>query len=120
MARAARRASGTSGENLLQHIDKEVHPSKTYKISVLHSLIERLAIPKRWNIEEIEKDFKDFYLQNKRYMQNYTFVTRETNPAEYLVSRVRTHILRMPFNFLSNSEDDFFIIDRDASLFQNR
>ncbi|MDY7030272.1 MAG: restriction endonuclease subunit R, partial [Spirochaetota bacterium] len=108
---------GTSAEKLLQHIEKELRPSRTYKMAVLHSLIEKQAGLEGWDVDEIAEDFKDFYLQNKRYLQDYTAMSREANPAEYPISRVRAHILRMPLNFLSNNEDDFFILDRDAGRF---
>jgi hypothetical protein len=105
------------GEKLLQHIEQELNPQKTYKMAVLYSLIEKDADSGGWDIYEIAKDFKNFYMQNRRYQSDYPAISREKNPEMYPLSKVRTHIINMPLNFLSDKDHKFFILEKEANRF---
>lgn len=107
----------TSAEDLLQHIEQELNPSKSYKMAVLQSLIEKEAGPEGWSVDDIALDFKKFYLTNRRYLADYVDMSRTINPEDYPLTKVRNHILKMPLKFLSNSEDKFFLIDQQKEHF---
>jgi len=102
---------GGAGEALLQHIENELNPAKSYKMVVLSSLVEKEADTEGWGIDEIARDFKNFYLQNRRYLADYTDMARTSTPEEYPISKVRSHLLKMPLKYLADKEHKFFHLD---------
>ncbi|WP_319560700.1 hypothetical protein [Marispirochaeta sp.] len=108
---------GGAGEALLQHIENELNPAKSYKMAVLSSLVEKEADAEGWGIDEIARDFKKFYLQNRRYLADYTEMARSSNPNDYPVSKVRSHLIKMPLNYLADNEHKFFRLDTGEGKF---
>jgi hypothetical protein len=104
-------------ERLLAHIEGELSPQKSYKMAVLLSLIEKEAGPEGWPISDIAEDFKHFYLENRRYLYDYTEMARSSDPKQFSLSKVESHIKRMPLNFLSDKEGKPFVLDEPAGLF---
>jgi len=105
------------GEDLLYHIEQKLKPNRSYKMVVLNSLVEKEATPEGWNIEEIAQDFKNFYLQNRHYLADYTDMARASNPVEFSLSEVKKHIINMPLFYLSNDKNKFFQLDEGSGRF---
>jgi superfamily II DNA or RNA helicase/HKD family nuclease len=107
----------TASEDLLHHIEQELNPNKSYKMVVLHSLIQKNADTAGWSVDEIATDFKSFYLKNKRYLSDYTDMARSTDPEQYTLTKVVRHLKNNPLKFLSNKENSFFQLDEKENRF---
>lgn len=108
---------GTKAEDFLEHIEKDLSPAKSYKMAVLSSLIEKDASEAGWSVSEIAGDFKDFYLQNDLYLQDYTEMVKAESPAAFRLKKVEAKIKQMPLTYLSNSKEKFFRLDKEANRF---
>ncbi len=102
----------TPGERFLEHLERELHPSKSYKFAVLLYLLSTESSRTSWSVSEIARGFLDFYLSNPLYLKDYDALARESDPAKYSLSKVESHISNMPLNYLSNQERDCFDFDR--------
>ena len=78
---------------------------------VLYSLIKNKSVKEGWDIETIAIDFKNFYLQNQKYLKDYNSMAKVTDPGNYSVKQIISHLIKNPLKYLSNKEDDFFILD---------
>ncbi len=108
-------------ENFLAHIEEELHPSKSYKMTVLHSLLvleytkqERMIA---WNIEEIAESFLRYYLQDPVKRQDWPELDRAEDPFSFPLSKAISHICKMPLHFLSDKEEKYFILLEDENSF---
>jgi hypothetical protein len=110
----------TPGERFLEHLERELHPVKSYKMAVLLYLLSTESERVSWSVSEIAQGFLDFYLDNPVYLNDYDALAREVEPEKYPLSKVETHIRNMPLNFLSNQDNDCFDFDREDGVFSVR
>ncbi len=106
---------GTPGEYFLEHLEKDLNPVKSYKMVVLKTIIGFEGT--HWKVQDIARGFLDYYLDHPEHMQDYEDLARQETPAHFPVSRIVTHIMNMPLNFLSNKPKDWFILDREKKIF---
>lgn len=109
---------GTPAEQLLQHLEKELSPTKSYKMVVLKSLLALGGV--EWPVEEISRLFLAYYLENGDRRSDYDELAKEAHPALFPLSRVVTHLIRMPLDKLSNTGGAFFQLDRQQRTFKIR
>lgn len=112
---------GTPGEAFLSHIEGELRPNKSYKMAVLHSLLditEEGHTEDSWDIDRIAERFLAYYRDHAERRADWPALAKAKNPQEFPISRARTHILKNPLNFLSNSDDTFFVLDSEANTFR--
>ena len=112
---------GTVGEQFLKHIEQELHPTKSYKMAILHSLLDMAdegTVETEWSIDPIAKRFLQYYLANPRRIKDWPALAKSSDPTEFGLSKVRTHIISNPLNFLSNTEEKFFELDKAANAFR--
>ena len=100
-----------------EHIEKELKPNKSYKMVVLNYLLSTDKNRTEWSVLEIAESFKEFYLSKKKYLFDYSDMYKSAVPKHYKISSVCSHIKKMPLNFLSNTSDKYFILDRENDSF---
>ncbi|TVR64335.1 MAG: hypothetical protein EA426_00510 [Spirochaetaceae bacterium] len=113
---------GTVGEKFLKHVEQELRPNKSYKMTVLRVLLDLSGqssdVPFEWNVKDIASGFLDYYLENTRRRDDWSDLAKHKNPAEYPIRSVVTHLRRMPLAHLSRSTerdlDKFFELDSDT------
>ena len=108
----------TPGEKLLQHLEKELSPVKSYKMVVLKSLLELGGI--EWRVEEIARLFLQYYLENRGRLLDYDDLARESDPSIFPISSVVNHLIRMPLEKLVNTGGEFFELDKKNRSFRIR
>jgi len=107
---------GGPGEAFLEHIEKELHPIKSYKMVVLKTL---LALPgTEWDIADITRGFLNYYLNHTHKMFDYDDLYKFSEPQSFPLPKATAKLKQMPLNFLSNTEGDFFILDKEADRFR--
>ena len=111
-----KRMLDTPGETLLKHIEMDLNPVKSYKMVVLQTL---LTLPgTAWDIGILADGFKEFYLKNPEKQYDYEDMAKSTNPEAFPLARVETKLKAMPLNFLSNTQSDPFILDKEGGMFR--
>ena len=65
-----------------------------------------------WKIENIALGFKEYFLKHPEKRYDYEELAKEANPGAFPLSRVETKLKTMPLNFLSNTENDPFILHK--------
>jgi len=108
----------TDGENFLLHLERELHPSKSYKMVVLQSILTESRT--KWSIEELATKFRAFYLKNREHMEDYNALwnyARKNDPDQFSTSKVMSHLKTMPLKYLSNSDDKHFVLDAKSGMF---
>ncbi|MDQ7825093.1 MAG: DEAD/DEAH box helicase family protein [Candidatus Eremiobacteraeota bacterium] len=106
----------TPGERFLEHLESGLNEVKSYKMVVLKAL---LGIPGvQWKVEDIARSFLNFYLSNKDKLHDYDELARSTNPDNYSLNKVESHIKEKPLRYLSNKEEDWFIFDKGSNVFK--
>jgi hypothetical protein len=124
------------GEAFLSQIEGELHPNKSYKMAVLHGILditeERYGKASwgassregatrdgaAWDIDEIAERFLAYYRDHSERRKDWSELAKAQNPQEFPVSRARKHILQNPLHFLSNSDEKFFVLDTEANTFR--
>ena len=108
----------TDGENFLLHLERELHPSKSYKMVVLQAILAESRT--KWSIEELAEKFRAFYLKNREHMEDYNAMwkfAQKNEPHEFSTGTVITHLKKMPLKYLSNSDDKHFVLDAKSGMF---
>lgn len=108
----------TPAELLLQHLEKELNPVKSYKMVVLKSLAAMGGV--EWQVEEIARLFRQYYLENRERLSDYDDLAKEAQPSLYPISKVAAHLMRMPLAKMVNSGAEFFELEKGARLFRVR
>jgi superfamily II DNA or RNA helicase/HKD family nuclease len=111
-----KRLLDTPGEVLLKHIETDLNPVKSYKMVVLRTLLEMSGTV--WQIEAIARGFRDYFLAHPENRHDYEDLAKAADPEAFPLSRVATKLKSMPLNFLSNTEKDPFILDREGGVFR--
>ena len=107
----------TPAEKLLQHIEKELSPTKSYKMVVLKSLLTLSGT--EWPVEKIAQPFLRYYLENRERLADWDELAREVDPAQFTLKSVVAHLMRMPLDKMTNNpEDGFFELDKQRKVFR--
>ncbi|QTA89672.1 hypothetical protein [Desulfonema magnum] len=112
---AEKRLLNTPGESFLKYLETGLSPSKSYKMVVLLAVLNLPGMA--WNVEDIARGFLDYFLVNKDRISDYDDLAKSGEPEKFRLSKVMTHIKNMPLRFLSNTNKDCFIFDRDKGIF---
>jgi superfamily II DNA or RNA helicase/HKD family nuclease/predicted house-cleaning noncanonical NTP pyrophosphatase (MazG superfamily) len=105
----------TPGEYLLRHIEAELKPTKSYKMVVLLSLLQLGGTS--WSVDDIAKKFLAHYLDHPDQMSDWDALAGHSIPADFPLSRVRTHLKNMPLEKMSNSDTDCFVLVKKNDQF---
>lgn len=108
---------GGPGELVLQHIEEELRPNKSYKMAVLSILATWTANSEGWMVERIAEEFLSFYLSNHHYLPDYTALAKCHTPEKFPLSKVKRHLLAMPLHFLADKTDKLFLLDKESGRF---
>jgi superfamily II DNA or RNA helicase/predicted house-cleaning noncanonical NTP pyrophosphatase (MazG superfamily)/HKD family nuclease len=105
----------TPGEKFLAHLEKELKPNKSYKMVVLTVL---LRLPgTRWKVSDIAKGFLAYYMEHRDRLSDYEELAKAAKPEVFPLKKVKEHIKKMPLHFLSNTEQDWFVLDKGRDEF---
>jgi len=120
----------TSADEFLKHIEADLRPNRSYKMAVLKSLLwiasreaagdegdADASVRVEWTIDEIGSEFLSYYLSDRLRMQDWPELARSSDPHTFPLQRVKTHIVNMPLNYLSDDSSKFFTLDRKAGTF---
>jgi superfamily II DNA or RNA helicase len=110
-----RRLLDTPGEAFLSHLESGLNPKKSYKMVVLTCLLELEG--NEWKVDDIAVAFRRFFLDHRDKRFDYEELAGFENPGNFPLSKVRSKLIEMPLNFLSNAEKDWFILNRDRGMF---
>jgi superfamily II DNA or RNA helicase/HKD family nuclease len=108
----------TPGELFLTYIEKDLHPTRSYKMVVLMSLLSTSLSKHQWSIEEIALGFKQYYLDNPAYLEDYSELATHSPPELFPIARVTSKLLEMPLKYMTNKENDFFILYKKPEKFE--
>jgi superfamily II DNA or RNA helicase len=105
----------TPGEYLLAHIESGLNPVKSYKMVVILALLKLQGT--RWKTDDIAKEFLSHYLNNPNQISDFDALARSSDPENFRLSSVSSHLKRMPLDKLSNAPEDCFVLDRENNIF---
>ncbi|KKK62420.1 hypothetical protein LCGC14_3004510, partial [marine sediment metagenome] len=107
---------GTPGEAFLLHIEMQLNQVCSYKMVVLTCLLKMDPKYASWTVPEIAEMFKQYYLYHREHLFDYKDMAKHEDPTAFPLTRVESKLRQMPLNYLSNTEDDFFIFDREKDF----
>jgi hypothetical protein len=113
---------GTDAENFLRHVEEDLSPTKSYKMAVLHALLDEAEtgrVRASWPADEIAPAFLDYYLANRRRTKDYNARARCENPSEFPLPKVVAHLKKMPLDKLSISAGKPFVLDGDSFILKD-
>ncbi|NWH05354.1 DEAD/DEAH box helicase [Desulfobacter latus] len=105
----------TPAEYLLRHIEAGLKPTKSYKMAVLLSLLKLEGTS--WPVDDIAEKFLAHYLDHPDQISDWDALAKHGNPADFPLSRVRTHLKNMPLDKMSNADTDCFVLDKKNNMF---
>jgi superfamily II DNA or RNA helicase/predicted house-cleaning noncanonical NTP pyrophosphatase (MazG superfamily)/HKD family nuclease len=107
---------GTAGESFLQHLEGELRPVRSYKMVVLSVILDLPGGD--WALKEIAEGFLSHFLMHRDQIWDYQDLSRSRDPERYPLSKVVAKLKQMPLHFLSNTAQDFFILDHGSGRFR--
>ncbi len=105
----------TPGEAFLTHLESGLRRVKSYKVVVLTSLLEMPG--SRWDLDAIAVAFYRFYLQHPDKRFDYDELAASSDPETFPLTKVKAKLLQMPLHYLSNKDNDWFLLDREKGTF---
>jgi superfamily II DNA or RNA helicase len=105
----------TPGEAFLAHLESGLSPVRSYKMVVLTCLLDMPGT--KWDVEAIAVAFHRFFLDNRDKLLDYDDLAGSQEPETFPLSRVKAKLLQMPLHYLSNTDADWFILDKTSSTF---
>ena len=105
----------TPGEAFLGHLEAGLSPVKSYKMVVLTCLLDMGG--SSWRVDDIAEGFLAYFLDHRERLFDYDDLAGSDDPGHFPLSRVRSKLLRMPLNYLSNSDTDWFVLNREKGTF---
>ncbi len=112
-----RQLVGTTAEGFLQHVEKELNAVRSYKMVVLLVLLKSESTATKWNVDWIADGFRRHYLDNLVLLPDCSPLANASNPEDVPLSKIRSLLKSMPLRYLSNTEGDYFIFDRESGVF---
>jgi SOS-response transcriptional repressor LexA len=107
----------TAGEALLQHVEKELNPVRSYKMVVLKVLLDDSPEHTEWRVEWIAQKFTEHYLANLEQLADCSVLARADAPQSVPLAKIVGLLKWMPLNYLSNTTADFFTFNRGSGVF---
>jgi hypothetical protein len=71
-----------------------------------------------WAVKEIAEGFLSYFFTHRDQIWDYQDLSRSKDPERYPLSRVVAKLKQMPLHFMSNTAQDFFILDPGSSRFR--
>ena len=105
----------TPGEAFLGHLERGLSPVKAYKMGVLTSLLDMPGTS--WDIDDIATRFHRFFMDHPDKRFDYDELAAAPDPENFPLTKVKTKLLQMPLHFLSNTDSDWFILDKPGNTF---
>jgi len=105
----------TPGEAFLTHLEAGLSPVKSYKMVVLTALLDMPGAS--WNIDGIAARFYRFFMDYPDKRFDYDELAAAPDPENFPLTKVKAKLLQMPLHFLSNTDSDWFILDKPANTF---
>lgn len=111
---------GSAGEAFLTHVEQELNPNRSYKMAVLHSLLDISsreddgAVRTSWPVQEIAVEFLLYYLVDRRRIEDWPELKRAPQPDQFPADRTVAHLKRMPLDRLSNTPEKPFRLSGDV------
>ena len=113
---------GTQGEEFLLHVEQELNPNKSYKMAILHAILdiaaEETAVSRQvsttWLVTELAKRFLNYYLANERRIADWSDLSKHVTPVEFPLAKVVRHIKKWPLDRLSNEDSKPFLLGDDT------
>ena len=110
-----RRLLDTPGEAFLGHLESGLNAVKSYKMVVLTCLLELAG--SSWGVDDIAVGFRGYFLGHRERLFDYDDLAGAADPEHFPLSRVKAKLLQMPLKYLSNTDTDWFILDRETGTF---
>ncbi len=107
----------TPGEAMLQHVEKELNAVRSYKMVVLTTLLNDRADRTQWKVEWVAERFAAHYLRHLEQLGDCSVLAGAADPETVPLSKIVTLLKSMPLNYLSNTPQDYFTLDRTANTF---
>ena len=107
----------TPGEAILQHIEKELNAVRSYKMVVLTVLLDDRADRTQWKVEWIAERFAEHYLWHLEQLGDCSVLASAADPETVPLSNIVTLLKSMPLNYLSNTPQDYFTLNRTGNTF---
>jgi superfamily II DNA or RNA helicase len=109
----------TAGEEFLRHVEEELNPNKSYKMAILHAILDIAAedvaagnpVSSSWLTDELAQRFLAYYLTNARRIADWTELAKQQNPVDFPLQKAATHIKKMPLHRLSDTDSKPFSLD---------
>jgi len=105
----------TPAEAFLTHLESGLSPVKSYKMVVLTCLLNMDGTT--WDIDTIASAFHRFFLEYPEKCFDYDDLAGSPDPENFPLNRVKSKLLQMPLNYLSNTDEDWFLLDRNKGTF---
>ena len=105
----------TPAERFLQHIESELSPNKSYKMVVLKTLLG--LNDTHWPVADIAEGFLNYYLSNQDRLADWDELAKAKDPKQFSLSKVITHLLKMPLDKMTNTGGEFFSLDKTKQTF---
>jgi superfamily II DNA or RNA helicase/predicted house-cleaning noncanonical NTP pyrophosphatase (MazG superfamily)/HKD family nuclease len=105
----------TMGETFLSYVETDLNPVRSYKMVVLLTLLNLPGT--EWMIEDIAGGFLSYFLNHPDRIADYDELAKSKNPEQFSIRKVVSKLKTMPLHFLSNTPDDFFVLDKKAGIF---
>jgi superfamily II DNA or RNA helicase/HKD family nuclease len=105
----------TPGEAFLTHLESGLSPVKSYKMAVLTCLLDMPGVT--WYIDAIAARFHRFFMDHPDKRFDYDELAAAPDPENFPLTKVKAKLLQMPLHFLSNTEKDWFTLDKASNTF---
>ncbi len=105
----------TPAEAFLTHLEAGLSPVKSYKMVVLTSLLDMPGTT--WDIDDIATRFHRFFMDHPDKRFDYDDLAASAGPEHFPLAKVKAKLLQMPLHFLSNTDSDWFILDKASNAF---
>ena len=102
-------------EALLQHIEKELSPTKSYKMVVLKTLLTLKGTT--WKVADIAHPFLNDYLTHPDHLADWDELAKTVEPEQFSLIKVEAHLMRMPLDKMANTGGEFFQLDKALKQF---
>jgi superfamily II DNA or RNA helicase/predicted house-cleaning noncanonical NTP pyrophosphatase (MazG superfamily)/HKD family nuclease len=106
---------GTPAERFLEYLETELNPNKSYKMVVLKTILDMPG--SSWTVTDIAQGFLDYFLRHRERIVDYDELAKASDPVAFPLHRVERKLMEMPLKFLSNKEDDWFVLNRKERKF---
>ena len=114
---------GTAGATFLGHVEQELKPNRSYKMAVLHCLLDiawedaqraDTTVRTGWPVGEIAPRFLAYYLSDRRRIVDWAGLAKAPDPDHFPIRKVVTHLKQMPLDRLSGTDKKPFLLEGDT------